>query len=105
MMIVVLTSEEDKPNFGIGDYGDIVIYDKHAKKGNIHGFTGFRQHDEISMILNTKTATLCIQKNSDDKLMLIENMTMEKGIRYKMAVSLRCESSIVALIDFKCNLT
>ena len=99
------TDSKDAPNYSFYGRGGLFIKDTGAKSGRNRDRNMYRfgKSDEISMTLDTKFGKLYFKKNGGDKLLLVKNMNMNTGIRYKMAVSMRYKKDSIFLIDFKCD--
>ena len=107
----------DYPNYGFNSNGFTSVNDSNGahksgewkwynfpslmeKKWSNHYYEG----DIMSMIINTKSRVIYFQKQGGTKVPVIENITISKDTKYKMAVSFYYNSCSVSLIDFKCDL-
>ena len=56
----------------------------------------FEEADVISMILDTNTGCLYLQKNNNEKVLFLMNLSIGSEIRYKMAISLKNKTNCVS---------
>ena len=91
----------DAPNFGFCNTGAVIKKDPDAEIVRISDRFESHQGDIISMTLDTKSGKLYFQKNDEERLCYVENVSC---CTYKMAISLKHKLNSVSLVDFKCNL-
>ena len=95
---------QDAPSYTLYDDGDCYVHDQHATARNhadVMEKFSLDADDELSVILNTKDHELYIQKNHDEKILFVNNISLKDGIKYKMAITMGNCMNSVSLIDFK----
>ena len=102
--------KDDYPNYGFSANGRAAVNSQRAYKstnwkiGLSEKDYHYHEGDVISMILNTKSRVINFQKQGGEEVTVIGNITINKDIKYKMAISIQCHLCSVSLIDFKCDL-
>ena len=97
----------DAPCYTLYDDADHDIQDINAIIGNSNDIDqlDFDKHDEISVILNTKHREIHLQKNKNEKILFVKNISINHGIKYKMAVTMYEQFNSVSLISFESTKT